>query len=81
MSNTRRTKWTTEQVTAANAEQLLSGMWAEAEAAAAKTVVLDHMAADLGVTGDPAKVATLEQAAELLGDDYWTGIYAQLMNR
>lgn len=78
MSNTRRTRWTAAQVTAANAEQLLSGMWAEAEAAAARTVVLEHFAAGHGISGDPAWMARLEQAAEDLGDEFWHSIHAQL---
>ncbi len=72
MSNTRRARWTTSEVTAANAVDELEAALLEETADAARVVITAHMADVLTGHGhDPDLVAGA--ARELLGldDDYW----------
>lgn len=116
MSNTRKAKWTAAEVTAANAEQLLTELagvvaiendpktrsmlleaWdaldAQGRAAefpelaakirteTARKVVGGRFLADLERAGhDPGLIATAEQKLTELGEDFWAGIYQQIVS-
>jgi hypothetical protein len=79
VSNSRKTRWTEAEITAASAEFLLSEVWTEAEAAAARAVVTRHLTDDLAAAGhQPGIIAAIEQTAMDLGTSYWAGIYRKL---
>jgi hypothetical protein len=82
MSNRKRTRWTEAQITAANAEQLLAGLYEDATASATRQVVTEHLLADAEAAGcdlEPGMVAAVEQAAMELGDEYWAETHRRLM--
>lgn len=79
MSNTRRPKWSQEEITAANALDALSEVWWLAEAAAARSVITDRLLNEwAGLGHDPLLLAEGGQALMDLDDEFWHGIYGTL---
>jgi hypothetical protein len=72
VSNSRRTRWTEAQITAANAELALRQLAEGEMAAATREVVAESLVADLTARGHPVGlVARLEQGLMQLGEDFW----------
>jgi hypothetical protein len=79
MSNRRKTRWSSAEVTAANAEALLGELWWHAEAASARKVMTDRVLNDLAAAGyGPELIIEGGEALMGLDDGYWHGIYQQI---
>lgn len=76
MSNTRKAKWTEDEITAANALDALGDLWDEAAAEAARKVIGGHLLADLERYGhEPGVIAEMERRLMALGTEFWAQIY------
>lgn len=80
MSNTRRARWTEAEVTAATVEAELDRYISGLEADAARKLIVRRLGAELLERGHPpGLVATMEQCAHGLGDDWWSLIYQAIV--